>query len=145
MQFSSLPINSSLQNNPRYQFSLKSENIEILPIVSAAIQSLRIWSDKFIRRRRRGRIIITIITRFDCVWMQTQKSPNDTHIRIRACGSSLQNTPRYQFSLKSENIEILPILSAAIRSRFFCQNILSTLLNISAKSCGNPFGSFRYK
>jgi hypothetical protein len=29
MQFSSLPINSSLQNNPRYQFSLKSESIEI--------------------------------------------------------------------------------------------------------------------
>jgi hypothetical protein len=39
MQFSSLPINSSLQNNPRYQFSLKSEKIEILPILSAAIRS----------------------------------------------------------------------------------------------------------
>jgi hypothetical protein len=37
MQFSSLPINFSLQNNPRYQFSLKSENIEILLILSAAI------------------------------------------------------------------------------------------------------------
>jgi hypothetical protein len=37
MQFSSLPINSSLQNNPRYKFSLKSENIDILPILSAAI------------------------------------------------------------------------------------------------------------
>jgi hypothetical protein len=37
MQFSSLLINSSLQNNPRYQFSLKSENIEILTILSAAI------------------------------------------------------------------------------------------------------------
>jgi hypothetical protein len=37
MQFSSLPINSSLQNNPRYKFSLKSDNIEILPILSAAI------------------------------------------------------------------------------------------------------------
>jgi hypothetical protein len=37
MQFSSLPINSSLQNNPRYQFSLKSESIEILPILSAVI------------------------------------------------------------------------------------------------------------
>jgi hypothetical protein len=37
MQFSSIPINSSLQNNPRYKFSLKSENIEILPILSAAI------------------------------------------------------------------------------------------------------------
>jgi hypothetical protein len=37
MQFSSLPINSSLQNNPRYQCSLKSENIEILLILSAAI------------------------------------------------------------------------------------------------------------
>jgi hypothetical protein len=31
-------------------------------------------------------LIIIIITRFDCVWMQTQKPPNDTHIRIRACG-----------------------------------------------------------
>jgi uncharacterized membrane protein YciS (DUF1049 family) len=37
MQFSSLPISSSLHNNPRYQFSLKSENIEIVPILSAAI------------------------------------------------------------------------------------------------------------
>jgi hypothetical protein len=66
--------------------------------------------------------------------------------------SSLQNNPRYKFSLKSENIEILPILSAAIlkmaaiRSRFFFgQNILPTLLNIYAKFCGNPFGGFRYK
>jgi hypothetical protein len=37
MQFSSLPINSSLQNKPRYQFALKSENIEILQILSVAI------------------------------------------------------------------------------------------------------------
>ena len=37
MQVSPLPTNSSLQNTPRYQFSLKSENIEILPILSAAI------------------------------------------------------------------------------------------------------------
>jgi hypothetical protein len=50
------------------------------------------------------------------------------------------------------NIEILPIVSAAIfkttaiRSQFFFgQNILPTLFNIYAKSCGNPFGSFRYK
>jgi hypothetical protein len=39
MQFSSLPINSSLQNNPRYQFSLKSENIEILPIFGRYFQN----------------------------------------------------------------------------------------------------------
>jgi hypothetical protein len=32
MPFASLPINSSLQNNPTYQFWLKLENIEILPI-----------------------------------------------------------------------------------------------------------------
>ena len=30
--------------------------------------------------------IKTKITRFDCVWMQTQKSPNDPHIRNLACG-----------------------------------------------------------
>jgi hypothetical protein len=41
MQFSSLPINTSLQNNPRYQFSLKSENIEILPILFAAILKIK--------------------------------------------------------------------------------------------------------
>jgi hypothetical protein len=29
MQFSSLPINSTLQNNPRYQFSLISETIDV--------------------------------------------------------------------------------------------------------------------
>jgi hypothetical protein len=28
-------------------------------------------------------IIIIIITRFDCVWMQTQKSPNDPDITIQ--------------------------------------------------------------
>ena len=60
--------------------------------------------------------------------------------------SSLHNNLRYKFSLKSANIEILQILSAAIRSRFFLnQNILPTLLNIYAKFCGNPFGGFRYK
>jgi hypothetical protein len=37
MQCSSLPINFSLQNNPIYQTSLKSENIFILTILSAAI------------------------------------------------------------------------------------------------------------
>jgi hypothetical protein len=48
--------------------------------------------------------------------------------------SSLQNNPRYKFSLKSENIENLPILSAAICPQFFlCQHILPTLLNIYAK------------
>jgi hypothetical protein len=41
MQFSSLPINSLLQNNPRYQFSLKLENIEILPILLAAILKVK--------------------------------------------------------------------------------------------------------
>ena len=39
MQFPSLPINPSLQNNPTYQFSLKSENIEFFPILSTAICS----------------------------------------------------------------------------------------------------------
>jgi hypothetical protein len=47
MQFSSLPINSSLQNNPRYQFSLKSENIEILPILSAAILKMAAIGSRF--------------------------------------------------------------------------------------------------
>ena len=48
MQFSSLPINSSVQNNPRYQFSLKSENIEILPILSAAILKIAAIRSQFI-------------------------------------------------------------------------------------------------
>jgi hypothetical protein len=47
MQFSSLSINSSLQNNPRYQFSLKSENIEILPILSAAILKMAAIPSQF--------------------------------------------------------------------------------------------------
>jgi hypothetical protein len=34
-------------------------------------------------------IIIIIITRLDCVWMQTQKSPNDPHIGFRAFGCTL--------------------------------------------------------
>jgi hypothetical protein len=44
---SSLPINSSVQNNPRYQFSLKSENIEILPILSAAILKIAAIRSQF--------------------------------------------------------------------------------------------------
>jgi hypothetical protein len=48
MQFSSLLINSSLQNNPRYQFSLKSENIEILPILSAAIFKMAAILSRFL-------------------------------------------------------------------------------------------------
>ena len=31
-------------------------------------------------------LIFLCVTRFDFVWMQTQKSPNDPHIRIPACG-----------------------------------------------------------
>ena len=40
------------------------------------------------RTKMCGRIIIIriIITRFDCVWMQTQNFPSDTHFRIRVCG-----------------------------------------------------------
>jgi hypothetical protein len=30
-----------------------------------------------------------VITRFDCVWMQTQKSPNDPHIRIQGTNQFL--------------------------------------------------------
>jgi hypothetical protein len=59
----------------------------------------RIWSDKFTARRRRERIIIIIIiiliTRFDCVWMQTQKSPNDPHIRIQGTNQFL--TSKYSW------------------------------------------------
>jgi hypothetical protein len=56
--------------------------------------------------------------------------PNSQRFPSLPINSSLQNDPKYQFSLKSENIEILPILSAAIRSRFFLgQNILPTMLN----------------
>ena len=103
---------------PRYQFSLKSETINNLPILETV--ALSKWH-----------------------WMQFSLIP---------INSSFQNNPRYQFPLKSENIEILPILSAAvlkmtaIRSRFFFVRIFyQPYLNIYAKSCGNPFGSFRYK
>ena len=47
MQFSSLPINSSLQYNLRYLFSLKSENIEIVPILSAAIFKMTAICSRF--------------------------------------------------------------------------------------------------
>jgi hypothetical protein len=97
---------------------LKSESIEILPILSAAIVKMA------------------------AIRMQFSSLP---------INFSLQYNPRYQFSLKSENIEILPILSGPFQNGghslaiFFGQNILPTLLNIFAKSCGNPFGGFRYR
>jgi hypothetical protein len=50
MQYSSLPINSLLQNNPRYKFSLKSDNIEILPIMSAAIFKMAVIRSRFLVR-----------------------------------------------------------------------------------------------
>jgi hypothetical protein len=43
---------------------------------------INFWRKKE-RKKERRRIIIT---RFDCFWMQTQKSPNNPHIRIQACG-----------------------------------------------------------
>jgi hypothetical protein len=57
------------------------------------------------RKKERKKERRIIITRFDCVWMQVSSLPTN---------SSLQNTPRYQFSLKSETINNLPILLAAI-------------------------------
>jgi hypothetical protein len=51
MQFSSLPINSSLQNNTRYKFSLKWENIEIFPILSAAILKIAAIHSRFFLAR----------------------------------------------------------------------------------------------
>jgi hypothetical protein len=48
MQCSSLPINSSLQNNPRYKFLLKSENIEILQILSAVIFKMASIRSQFV-------------------------------------------------------------------------------------------------
>jgi hypothetical protein len=50
------------------------------------------------------------ITRFDCVWMQTQKSQNDLsyqnsgmwmQVSSIPTNSSLQDTPKYQFSLQN--------------------------------------------
>ena len=105
MQFLSLPINSSLQNNPRYQFSLKSENIEILQILSVAIFKMA------------------------AIRMQFSSLP---------INSSLQNNPR-------EHWNFADFVGGHSLAIFFCQNIPPTLLNIYAKSCGNPFGGFRYK
>jgi hypothetical protein len=85
MQVSSLPTNYSLQNTPRYQFSLKSEIIDNLTILLAAILKM----------------------------VATQKLPR-MQISSLPTNSSLQNTPRYKFSLKSETINNLPILLAAI-------------------------------
>jgi hypothetical protein len=45
MQISSLPTNSSLQNTPRYQFSLKSETIHNLTILLNKIVKLSMVSD----------------------------------------------------------------------------------------------------
>jgi hypothetical protein len=47
VQIASLPTNSALQNNPRYQFSLKLENIEILPILLAAILKIKMTLNAF--------------------------------------------------------------------------------------------------
>jgi hypothetical protein len=41
MQFSSLPINFPFQDKAKYQFTLKLENIEILPILLAAILKIK--------------------------------------------------------------------------------------------------------
>jgi hypothetical protein len=51
MQISSIPTNSSLQNNPRYQFSLKSEtfddfvgsHFEIGGLVKITLNEVRNW------------------------------------------------------------------------------------------------------
>ena len=83
--------------------------------------------------------------------MQTQKSPNDPHIRIRACGCKFhhyQPIPHFKILLDINFlfIEIREHWNFAVfvgghfkngdhsLAIFFCQNILPTLLNIYAKS-----------
>jgi hypothetical protein len=51
MQYPSLPIDFSLQNNHKYQFSLKLENIEILPILSAAFFKMAAIRSRFFSLR----------------------------------------------------------------------------------------------
>ena len=52
-----------------------------------------------------GIIRIIIITRFDCVWMQTQKFPNNPHIRIQGINQFLTS----KYSQISIFIEIRPL------------------------------------
>jgi hypothetical protein len=85
MQVSSLPTNSSLQDTPRYQFTLKSGTIAKLTILLTAI--------------------LKMVASLKWPWMQ---------ISALQTNSLLQNTSRYQFSLKSETINNIPILLAAI-------------------------------
>jgi hypothetical protein len=60
--------------------------------------------------------------------------------------SSLQNNPKYKFLIEiREHWHFADLVSGHLLAIYLGQHILPTLLNIYDKSCGNPFGSFRYK
>jgi hypothetical protein len=122
MQISSLTTNSSLQNTPRYQFSLKSETINNLSICR--------WP--FWKRWHRKNDP-------ECNFHHYQSIP---HFKITLDINFHWNQRTLKFGrfCRRPFGKWRPFVAI-----FFCQNILPTILNIYAKFCGNPFGGFRYK
>jgi hypothetical protein len=68
---------------------------------------------------------LLMVSNFNENWYLTQNFPNNPISEFRApTNSSLQNTPRYQFSLKSETIDNLTILLAAILKMVACCRVM---------------------
>jgi hypothetical protein len=69
-----------------------------------------------------------------CVWMQTQKSPNDPHIRIRACGCKFHH---YQLIPHFKNFHSKrPFLNLAYNYCYLCICVLILYIeNLSETSC----------
>ena len=96
MQVSSLPTNSSLENTPRYQFSLKSETIDKMATIAnqrlISIQNIKIYLEiKFVPNRR-------IFVFWRPFWIQ-----NGRHSKPKwsPYGAACLTSCKYPFPLKS--------------------------------------------
>jgi hypothetical protein len=145
MQFSSLPINSSLQNNPRYKFSLKSENIAILKMAAVAMETVNVcqnlWPHLY-RKLLKGfpQDLAYILSRIGRIFWPQKIAPFSKWRPLESNFHHYQSIPHFKITLDinfhwNRRTQVLPIFSTAIRSRFsavriFYQFYLSFLVII---------------
>ena len=139
MQIASLPTNSSLQNTHRYQCALKSETINNLRHFKITLDINFHWNQRTLQFCRFCRRPFWKWRPFECNFHHYQSIP---HFNITLDIYFHWN----QRTLKLSRFCRRPFSKWPPFARdFFCQNIQPTLLNIFAKSGGNPFGCFRYR
>ena len=104
--------------------------------------------------REKATLWTQYIARFDCAWMQTQKSPNDPHIRIRKCGCKFhyyQPIPHFKILLdihvhwNLRPLTIWPFVGSHFENGGHSLAILLVRIFHQPYLIYNRYGSFLYK